>query len=174
MIVVGYRNQVIWPRLFDSIGAVFVVLAASCGLAACEPSAPSNSTSAARALSASNRGDAPGSLNAAVDRVAEFESPTGAWRLRYWPTPDPIPRNELFELDVELVSADPDIAITAVDARMPEHRHGMSLRPQLHALGAGRYRVEGLLFHMSGFWELFFRVERGATTQRVRFEVVLE
>lgn len=153
-------------HLLDRIGATIVVLASFCGLAACEPSTP---TSATHESSASHGSDV-----AAPDWGAEFENKAGAWRLRYRATPDPIPRNELFELDVELVSADPDIAITAVDARMPEHRHGMTLRPQLHDLGGGRYRVEGLLFHMSGFWELLFWVERGANTERVRFEVVLE
>jgi hypothetical protein len=144
------------------------VLASLGGLTGCDTSEPSDSARAKGKLGSNAREPT------APDWVAEFESQSGAWRLRYRPEPDPIPRNALFELDVELVSADPNIAISAVDARMPDHQHGMTLKPKLLALGAGRYRVEGLLFHMSGFWELFFWVEGGANPQRVRFEVELE
>jgi len=109
----------------------------------------------------------------------EFESAGGQWRLRYRADPRPIPRNAMFELDAEIVPADANVRITAVDAFMPDHRHGMTLRPHLRALGGGRYHVDGMLFHMSGLWELLFTVrhvsvEHGTDTERVRFEVVLE
>lgn len=36
---------------------------------------------------------------------------------------------------------------------MPEHNHGLPTAPKLTAeIGAGRYRVEGLRFHMNGAW----------------------
>ncbi len=168
-IAVGYRYQVRAVRFCEWIGTALVVLVGFGALTACEPSTPFEPRSPTDASSVSNQ-----SRSARVDWTGEFESPTGAWRLRYRPVPNPIPRNTLFELDLELLSADPDIAISAVEARMPEHQHGTTLTPKLHALGGGKYRVEGLLFHMSGFWELFFWVEQGANTKRVRFEVVLE
>ena len=37
---------------------------------------------------------------------------------------------------------------------MPEHKHSMNYRPTIRALGDGQWRVEGLLWHMSGRWEL--------------------
>ena len=46
-----------------------------------------------------------------------------------------------------------------VDAQMPAHRHGMNYRPTVKALGPGRWRAEGLLFHMAGQWEFVFVVE---------------
>lgn len=56
-----------------------------------------------------------------------------------------------------------------VDAWMPEHRHGMNYKPSVRALGGGRYRAEGLLFHMPGRWEFVFQAgaERLADSQRV-------
>jgi hypothetical protein len=41
-----------------------------------------------------------------------------------------------------------------VDATMPEHRHGMNYRPRLQAAGPGAWTADGLLWHMSGRWEL--------------------
>jgi hypothetical protein len=61
-----------------------------------------------------------------------------------------------------------------VDARMPEHRHGMNYRPRVSAAGAGWYRAEGLLFHMPGRWQLLFDVERDGRTERLTADVVLE
>ncbi len=54
-----------------------------------------------------------------------------------------------------------------VDAWMPEHRHGMNYRPTIAAQGGGRYRAEGLMFHMAGRWELFFEVRAGDRSERL-------
>lgn len=43
-----------------------------------------------------------------------------------------------------------------VDALMPAHRHGMNYRPTMQRLAPGRYRAEGLMFHMAGNWRLSF------------------
>jgi hypothetical protein len=67
----------------------------------------------------------------------------------------------------------PDAQLDAIDATMPEHRHGMNYRPSLKALGAGRWRVEGLLWHMSGHWELRFDVQRGGTRRTLTRGVTL-
>ena len=40
------------------------------------------------------------------------------------------------------------------DARMPAHGHGMNYRPAIENTGAGRYRVDGLILHMPGAWQL--------------------
>jgi len=42
---------------------------------------------------------------------------------------------------------------------MPEHRHGMNYRPEVKPLAPGRWRAEGLLFHMPGKWEFVFVVD---------------
>src|SRR3954463_1186704 len=46
-----------------------------------------------------------------------------------------------------------------VDAQMPEHRHGMNYRPEVKAIGTGQWRVEGLMFHMPGRWQLEFQLD---------------
>jgi len=54
-----------------------------------------------------------------------------------------------------------------LDAWMPAHRHGMNYAPSVTALGGGRYRAEGLLFHMPGEWEFVFVLRAGGATQRL-------
>ncbi len=54
-----------------------------------------------------------------------------------------------------------------VDASMPEHRHGMNYRPRITALGNGRFRAEGMMFHMSGRWQLEFEVRSAKGTARL-------
>jgi hypothetical protein len=75
-----------------------------------------------------------------------------------------------------LVCAQPSAPVAAVrvDARMPEHRHGMNYRARVSSRGEGLYRAEGLLFHMPGRWHLLFDVERGGRTERLEAEVTLE
>ena len=60
-----------------------------------------------------------------------------------------------------------------VDATMPEHRHGMNYRASVEALGEGRWRVEGLLWHMSGRWELTLDVQQQGAEYRLRQSVEL-
>ena len=61
-----------------------------------------------------------------------------------------------------------------VDATMPEHRHGMNYRPTVTAQGGGRYRAQGLMFHMAGRWELVFEVRSGGATERLAQSLKLE
>ena len=61
-----------------------------------------------------------------------------------------------------------------VDADMPAHRHGMNYRPTVRRLGEGRYRVEGLLFHMAGQWRLFFELSADGRLDRLSHELNLE
>lgn len=82
-----------------------------------------------------------------------------------------IPAAEPFALVVRLCPA--EAVLLAVDATMPAHRHGMNYRPSLKPLGGGRWRVEGLLFHMSGTWELRLDLRHAGRAQSLRQAVEL-
>lgn len=58
----------------------------------------------------------------------------------------------------------------AANAHMPEHRHGMNYRPTVRALGDGRFRSEGWLFHMPGRWEFVFDVGGERMTDSLQLE----
>lgn len=61
-----------------------------------------------------------------------------------------------------------------IDAHMPEHRHGMNYKANVVATLGGRYRAEGLMFHMPGRWEFIFDVRAGDRTDRLTQSLVLE
>ena len=61
-----------------------------------------------------------------------------------------------------------------VDAHMPEHRHGMNYKTTVTSSGPGRYRAEGLMFHMPGRWEYIFEVRAAGATERLTTSVVLQ
>ncbi len=87
------------------------------------------------------------------------------WRLVYRTLPEPIPVARHFTIEFALCPRDTATppAQVRVDARMPEHQHGMNYQPGVTALGNGRYRAEGLMFHMPGRWELTFELRNGST-----------
>jgi len=50
-------------------------------------------------------------------------------------------------------------ATVTVDGGMPQHDHGLPTRPRVtEELGDGDYKLDGLRFHMSGYWEIFVTV----------------
>ncbi len=80
-----------------------------------------------------------------------------------------------FALDIVVCpgpGAEP-ISALRVDADMPAHRHGMNYRPEVKALGAGRFEAQGLMLHMPGRWRFIFDLGSGSTAQRVTHEVQL-
>jgi hypothetical protein len=73
-----------------------------------------------------------------------------------------------------------DAVLTRVDATMPEHQHGMNYRPSIQRVGNskdGRWRAEGLMFHMPGRWELRLDVrldvQAGGRTEKLTDTVML-
>ncbi len=92
-------------------------------------------------------------------RVFSGVSTRGLFEVELRTSPDPIPLNQPFELDVVVTSEgappESDESWTLrVEGWMPGHGHGMLRQPQGDELGDGRYRVRGMLFHMPGLWEL--------------------
>ncbi len=86
-----------------------------------------------------------------------------------WLKTDPasIPLGTEFALDAVLCAKGSARAdAVRFDAWMPAHRHGMNSRPSAQALGGGRWRAEGFLFHMPGRWQ--FTVELDTPDGRER------
>ena len=102
---------------------------------------------------------------------------TGAhYAIAFRTTPAPVRIGEHVAIDFTVcpVGDAPMPRTVRVDASMPEHRHGMNYRPTVTATGPGRYRAEGLLFHMSGRWELAFDTVTAGRAERITSAVVLE
>ena len=100
-------------------------------------------------------------------RTMADESVQAAWVAQ----PATIIVGQPFALLITLCPA--DARLMRVDASMPEHRHGMNYRASLEPMGHGRWRAEGLLWHMSGHWELRLDVMLRGTEHRLRQSVHL-
>ena len=78
---------------------------------------------------------------------------------------EPIVINQIHQWEI-LVLTNAGVPVTnadiTVDGGMPAHNHGLPTAPKVtENLGDGRYRVEGLRFHMSGYWEIRFTIKAG-------------
>jgi hypothetical protein len=117
---------------------------------------------------------------AALRQTFEHErlSADGSYLVAYSPSPDPIPLNEPFVMRVRVRDTDgskPSSGLALhVDARMPHHRHGMNVVPEVEAQGKGYFRVTGMLMHMTGYWELYLDLTDDGVTERAQFEMELE
>ena len=101
---------------------------------------------------------------------------SGAYRVSYHPTPDPLPLNEHFRLDLTIkpvAEATPDFEIE-VGADMPAHGHGINTAPNITTTDRGSYQVEGMLFHMKGDWEIYVDVITGPVRDRATFPITLK
>jgi hypothetical protein len=86
--------------------------------------------------------------------------------------------NQTFAVEAYVVSTRNDESradvTLSVDALMPEHNHGMNTRAIVTPDGVGKFRVDGLMLHMRGEWELYFDIARGNRVERAQFSVVAE
>lgn len=106
-------------------------------------------------------------------------SNAGSFVVMYVTDPAPIPLNDMFAIDfwvqpmVAEGTAVKQLEI-AVDARMPHHRHGMYRVPKVEALPDGHFRATGMLFHMPGYWEIYFDITNKGVTERAQFSVEID
>jgi len=112
----------------------------------------------------------------AAPDAARFESAQGSYVVTLRASPSPIPLNQPFEatIRVEPKKAPAGALTVEVDARMPEHFHGMNRVARTTRQADGSFRTEGLLFHMPGRWELYVDVTDGGKTERAQLEVNLK
>ncbi len=65
-----------------------------------------------------------------------------------------------------------DNAKITVDGGMPEHNHGLPTQPQITKnLGDGSYLLEGMKFHMLGYWTITLSISYGDVSDEVTFEL---
>ncbi|WP_269929629.1 FixH family protein [Aminobacter sp. HY435] len=65
-------------------------------------------------------------------------------------------------------------AAITVGGGMPEHAHGLPTSPEATAyLGDGRYRIEGMKFSMTGWWQLKLAIAAPSGVDEATFNLVL-
>ena len=88
---------------------------------------------------------------------------SGYFHISYQSELEPITINHIHSwvLHIETPEGDPvSGAKISVSGGMPLHNHGLPTNPKVTTdLGRGKYKLEGLRFHMRGYWELIVIIE---------------
>ncbi len=93
----------------------------------------------------------------------------------YRPVDGTVVSGAFFALEVAVCSTDGTPGkLSAVDATMPAHGHGMNYKPVVTETAPGRFHVEGLMFHMTGSWRFRFDAEAGGKTKKLTVDRMIE
>jgi len=61
-----------------------------------------------------------------------------------------------------------------IEGGMPEHDHGLATNPRMTAERApGEYLIEGMKFHMNGYWEIILSIRTPAASEVVKFDLTI-
>jgi hypothetical protein len=116
----------------------------------------------------------PNDLDYSTTRLSE----QGLYKVTYVAEINPVPINQILKWTLHVEDAEGQLvenATITVDGDMPQHGHGLPTRPQVtRYLGNGDYLVEGLKFHMPGWWVVDFQIEAGGQQDQVRFNLPLD
>lgn len=118
-----------------------------------------------------------GSRPAGPDLSRSKSTANGLFVVSIEPEAGRIRRGELHSwlLTLKTASGAPvENAAIDVSGGMPKHMHGLPTSPQAtDYLGEGQYRIEGLKFTTSGWWQLRVAISAAAGSDTVAFNVVL-
>jgi hypothetical protein len=118
-------------------------------------------------------GTPPRDLDLSLDRP----STAGVYRVSLVPPARPPAINQLHSWTVRLADADGAPvhgASFAVDGGMPRHGHGLPTRPRVTAeVGDGVYRLDGMKFSMTGWWEVKLAIQGAPGSDQVTFNTVV-
>lgn len=113
-----------------------------------------------------------------LDLAQTQRSAQGLYQVSYASRRDPVPVNQIhaWVLHVETATGQPVTgAQIAVDGDMPQHGHGLPTSPAVtRELGNGDYLVEGVKFHMHGWWVMDFAITAAGRHDTVRFNLLLK
>ena len=106
-----------------------------------------------------------------------WPSRTEKFRVSFTSHLEPIVINRIHSWVLHVETGDgtpvPDARIS-VNGGMPQHDHGLPTAPEVtRELGDGDYLVEGLRFHMNGYWELELTIAAAGTTDTVVIPLTL-
>jgi hypothetical protein len=112
-----------------------------------------------------------------LDTSTTLLTDQGLYRTSYVPGVEPIGINRIHSWTLHVETAGGQLvedAVIAVAGDMPQHGHGLPTRPQVtRYLGNGDYLVEGLKFHMPGWWIVEFDITVNGLTDHVTFNLML-
>ncbi|MFC5549070.1 FixH family protein [Massilia aerilata] len=105
------------------------------------------------------------------------QSAEGKYVVSMHPVPATVPLNRIHAWEISVATAGGEPVTGAqigFDGGMPQHGHGFPTQPRVtEELGNGRYRLDGVKFSMTGWWEMKLRIQAGAAQDRVTFNTVV-
>lgn len=110
----------------------------------------------------------------ALEGALRADSPAYAVAFRTQPDRIEVGRHFTVELIVCPKAGAGAADVVRVDGFMPEHGHGMNYKAAVTPLGEGRYRAEGLMFHMPGRWDFIFDLRAAGKTERLKRSVTVQ
>jgi hypothetical protein len=120
----------------------------------------------------------PGKPPANLDLARAKASEKGLYNVAIEPEAGSFKQGEMHAWVISLTDASKasvDDAKFEIDGGMPQHHHGLSTSPEVTTqLGGGKYRLEGVKFTMSGWWELRLAIASAAGSDKVTFNFVLQ
>lgn len=117
-------------------------------------------------------------LGLSAARADSWTSTDGLYQLDFESEIEPLAINRLHRWTVTLTDRDGNPVVSAdieVTGGMPEHNHGLPTVPQVTGeLGDGRYVLEGMRFHMQGYWELVFAIDSALGKDTVIVDITID
>lgn len=112
-----------------------------------------------------------------AQETASSNSDNGKFVVSYTTALQPLSINKIHNWVVHVESADgnpiDDATITLVGG-MPVHDHGLPTLPlATQNVGEGNYLVEGMKFHMNGWWQVTISIVSGGDSDSVTFDLQL-
>jgi hypothetical protein len=103
-------------------------------------------------------------------------SAEGNFVVRWRTTPEEIPLNDVFSIEVHALDAktrqEPADSIRiGLDATMPHHKHGMIEAARLRRRGPATFTSDNMKLHMAGQWVLTVDVISGGLIERAECTV---
>lgn len=117
-----------------------------------------------------------------ADQTMKGETEGGNFYVVVTPKPNPIPFQELFELEVKVYETEKaekmveGVSLDQVRATMPAHKHGMKTEPKISKNEDGSFTVTGMKFHMQGegehgYWLVETVLNKDGTIDQAKFDV---
>ena len=112
-----------------------------------------------------------------IDTSPVAVSSTGAIVASYSVLQTPIPLNKIHSWQLMLADKNGK-ALDGMNvifiSTMPEHLHGMTTKPRVSSTGiAGKYLLEGMNFHMPGWWEITLQISGDGMKEVVHFNLLI-
>ncbi|AZP14359.1 Auxin-binding protein [Undibacterium parvum] len=101
----------------------------------------------------------------------------GIYTVSMHPLVDAVEINQMHSWEISIATSK-GIPVTGAqinfDGGMPQHLHGFPTHPRVtKELGGGRYRLDGVKFSMTGWWEMKVKIQSEQGNDAVTFNTVI-